>query len=31
MTMHRMGRYDMVPAEGSAPMNMPMDHGKRRE
>jgi hypothetical protein len=31
MTMHRMGRYDMTPTEGSTPMHMPMDHGERSE
>jgi hypothetical protein len=31
MTMHRMGRYDMSPAEGTAPMTMPMGHGEHNE
>jgi len=31
MTMHRMGRYDLTPAEGNTRMTMPMDHGVRSE
>jgi len=31
MRMHRMGRYDMAPADGAGPMTMPMDHGDRNE
>ncbi len=31
MPMHRMGRYDMAPADGMAKTDMPMSHGERSE